>query len=359
MSMLEKKMKVLEFILCLFRKKTRMSPEKFITTPIKTIVIINNKRLGDFLFCTPAIRILKENNPSSKIVVVTSKQNSGLIGETKFIDEVFFMENKFIDAVNIGIKIRRLHPELGIIFHSKSPYDLIALTITGVSCLLKHFFGNEKKAFLNVCDGYVLGGVMPPVINDIELVKKLGFISQTSEMFFPSKISIKQTGRLQIGIQLGASGKDRFFPVTAAREVIYTLQSNYPEIEFFLFGVKQEIPLGNELTEMLDTESRNNTFNLMGKTTIKELAEQINNMTVLITPDTGCLHIATALKTKTVSLFVQRQTNASVPQQDPDKHIVLYASDYLQEKLMLNDRSKIAAIPANEIVKSVTTLISE
>lgn len=357
MSMFEKKMQVLELILCLFRKTNRIPPHVFGSNSIKNIVIINNKRLGDFLFCTPAIRAIKEQSPKSNIIVVTSKQNAGLIGETEFIDEVYFMENSFSDAIKVGRKLHSRRPEVGIVFHSKSPYDLIALTITGAYCLLKHYFGNERKVLLNVCDSYVFGGGLPPVINDLELVKKLGFVSEAPEMFFPSKVPAKKTQKLRVGIQLGASGKDRFFPAKTASEVVQIIITEHPEMEFYLFGVQQEAVLGDELSEMLDMGSKSNVFNLIGKTSINQLAEEINNVAVLITPDTGCLHIATALKTKTVSLFVQRQKNASVPQQDPEKHRVLYAADYSRPDNAFNDGSRLASIPAEKIVESVMVLM--
>ncbi|MBA1060985.1 glycosyltransferase family 9 protein, partial [Escherichia coli] len=87
----------------------------------------------------------------------------------------------------------------------------------------------------------------------------------------------------------------------------------------------------------------------IGKTTLHELAILINNFTVLITPDTGCLHIATALQTKTVSLFTEKQQKASIPQQDTELHQVLYASDYVLER-NANNKSKLTPIPTSEIV---------
>jgi ADP-heptose:LPS heptosyltransferase len=357
--MFEKKMKILGFILCSLRKKKRMPPETYIDKTIENIIVINNKRLGDFLFCTPAIKAIKEKNPKSKIIVITSKQNSGLIGETDFIDEVCFMGNTIYDALVLGRKLRSYNPEVGIVFHSKTPYDLIALTMAGVTCILKHYFGNERKVLLNVCDGYILGGTMPPVINDLELIKKLGFSSLAPEMFFPSKLSAKKTQHLKIGIQLGASGKDRFFPAKTAANVIHRLLSIYPQMEFYLLGVKQESALGNDLLNSLTEDSKCNVIDLIGQTSILQLAENINDMAVLITPDTGCLHIATALKTKTVSLFVKRQKNASIPQQDFEKHNVLYACDYSQLNKKERDDSLIASIPAEEIVKSVMVLIDK
>ncbi|KJL78167.1 hypothetical protein SS61_25135 [Enterobacter hormaechei subsp. steigerwaltii] len=57
------KMKALEVVVNLFRKRVRVSPDKINFSKVKTVVVLNNKRLGDFLFCTPAIKALKDANP--------------------------------------------------------------------------------------------------------------------------------------------------------------------------------------------------------------------------------------------------------------------------------------------------------
>lgn len=357
MSTFERKMKLLGGILNFFRKKNRISPSKIHVPKIKTIIIINNKRLGDFLFSTPAIRALREANPSANIVVITSKQNAGMFGKNPFFDKVIFMENCLKDAVKTGMELRSLQPELGIIFHSKCPYDFIALTISGVQCLMKHYFGNERKVLLTVCDNYVLGGNLPPVQNDLMLIEKLNVKSSNKDMFFPAPVSNKQEPtHFKIGLQLGASKADRYFPISTASELISNIYAFEPECEFHLIGTPQEVMLGDKLIDIVKDECKTNIVNHIGKTNLHQLAEIINNLSILITPDTGSLHIATALKTKTVSLFYLKQSNANTPQQDDHLHRVLYASDYSNENQSLNETSKLSPIPARAMIDAVTQL---
>ncbi|WP_067703292.1 glycosyltransferase family 9 protein [Erwinia sp. ErVv1] len=358
MSSFEKKMVVLGWVLNLVRKKPRSIITEREAAMAQSIVIINNKRLGDFLFCTPAIRALREKNPSAKITVITSQQNSDLIGDNPYIDEVLFMGDSFKEAIRMGKILRTMKPDLGIIFHSKLPYDIIALTVADTKCILKHYFGNEKKVLIDVCDAVVIGGEKPPVMNDLELIEKIGITNNNTEMFFPYPLPPKKTESLSVGIQLGASGKNRFFPEEVAVDMVSEINATYPGCEFHLIGSTQEKSLGESFTQKINENCKARLTNHIGATSISQLAEIINNFTVLVTPDTGCLHIATALKTKTVSLFLIRSPGASIPQQDNANHHVLYASDYADFSNIKEGESALKCIPTREIIDGVLYMMT-
>ncbi|MBF4111380.1 glycosyltransferase family 9 protein [Enterobacter cloacae] len=351
------KMKALEVIANLFRKRHRVSPEKLNFPQVKTIVILNNKRLGDFLFCTPAIKALKDANPNVRIIAVTSHGNKDLIIECPYIDEVRYMADNMKEAIRVGIELRKVNPELGIIFHSKCPYDIVAMMLSGVSCLMKHYFGNERKVLTKACDAVVYGGVYPPVQNDLSLVKMLGIKTEGKTMFYPSYVVEKINKGLNVGIQLGASAPGRYFPAHIAAQVVGEISKDYPQCTFHLIGAKSEITLSKEFYEALNPEIAGKIVNHIGETTLRELASLVNNFTVLITPDTGCLHIATALQTKTVSLFTVKQQKASIPQQDTELHHVLYASDYASNDNG-NNENNLSSIPPEEIVAATIRALS-
>lgn len=351
------KMKALEAMVSLFRKRVRVSPSELNFPQVKTVVVMNNKRLGDFLFCTPSIKALKDASPNVKIIAVTSHANKDLIIDCPYIDEVRYMGENMKEAIRVGKELRKVAPELGIIFHSKCPYDIVVMTLAGVSCLMKHYFGNERKVLTKACDGIIMGGVYPPVQNDLSLVKMLGVETAGKTMFYPSDVGEKIKKGLNVGIQLGASASDRYFPAQIAAQVVDSISKDYPQCTFHLIGTKGEINLSKEFYKVLRPELVGKVVNHIGKTSLRELASLVNNFTVLITPDTGCLHIATALKTKTVSLFTVKQQKASIPQQDTELHQVLYASDYVGNEISGN-KSKLSCIPSQEIIAATIRALS-
>jgi len=74
---------------------------------------------------------------------------------------------------------------------------------------------------------------------------------------------------------------------------------------------------------MKEVKSRNSIINVCCKTSITELADTINNLDLLITNDTGALHLAIALKVPTISLFGPTDHKEFGPYQDTEIHTVI------------------------------------
>ncbi|WP_231963274.1 glycosyltransferase family 9 protein [Pantoea ananatis] len=61
---------------------------------LKSIAIISNTALGDFLFNTPSIRAIKERWPNAKITLVILKRNHPLVEGSNIFDEVLYWGGK-------------------------------------------------------------------------------------------------------------------------------------------------------------------------------------------------------------------------------------------------------------------------
>jgi len=64
-------------------------------------------------------------------------------------------------------------------------------------------------------------------------------------------------------------------------------------------------------------------INLCGDSSIQELSGILNDLDLLITNDTGTLHLAVALQKKTVSLFGPTNSKVFGPYQDTQLHEVI------------------------------------
>ena len=72
----------------------------------------------------------------------------------------------------------------------------------------------------------------------------------------------------------------------------------------WLLGTKAEASLGEALSEGLTPAQRERVVNLQGRTNLLELAARLRLAHLLISGDTGTLHLAAALGTRTVGLFL-------------------------------------------------------
>ena len=71
------------------------------------------------------------------------------------------------------------------------------------------------------------------------------------------------------------------------------------ECEWLLFGTQRDKPVGEEITRHLE----GSFTDLIGKTTLAELIASLSECRLLVTNDTGTMHLAAFLGIPTVSIF--------------------------------------------------------
>jgi len=131
--------------------------------------------------------------------------------------------------------------------------------------------------------------------------------------FINDSLSIDSTaGKLQIygftksknkilGINPGASygSAKRWYPQEFAK-VASNLSSEY---DIVIFGSPNETDIASDIEKELIGFGVKNYKNLAGNTTIAELIDQISNLGLFITGDSGPMHVAAAFQVPTVTIF--------------------------------------------------------
>jgi ADP-heptose:LPS heptosyltransferase len=82
----------------------------------------------------------------------------------------------------------------------------------------------------------------------------------------------------------------------------------------------------------------------------------IKNLDILVTGDTGPLHLAVALKIKTVSLFVTANPKHTGPYQDHQLHEVLHVP--LNNQNALNLEQPLSAISVDQVLRNIKKLLA-
>lgn len=95
----------------------------------------------------------------------------------------------------------------------------------------------------------------------------------------------------------------------------------------------------------------------IGKTTLPQLLAVMSNMQVLVTGDTGPLHLAIALKTPTVSLFVTANPQHTGPYQNSELHQVMYVPVDEQKLNAAQRQQPLSIITENEVFEKVTNAL--
>lgn len=275
--------------------------------PHKKILVVLAARLGDTIFCTPAIHFLKQKFPSLQIdALVLSKIAAEVLANNPAVENVFLATEK-----EECKKIAEQY-SLVICLHNDATNRRYILELTNECWLAPEFVADLTKH--------------PSQLKLNFLQKKLAIEPlPESERFFlypqskdQEKIAnlLKEQGiefgrhRL-IGCHLGCHGlarrslrlkfwrrwdHDKVWSHNNYLKLIRRLHASDPNIRVVLTGTKNEIILGNKL---LRKEKR--CISLIDKTSVQEMAALMPHLKVFITGDTGPLHIAC---TNSVSLVV-------------------------------------------------------
>jgi len=106
-------------------------------------------------------------------------------------------------------------------------------------------------------------------------------------------------GELRIGLQLGANSPLRRWPVASFAETARRIAALLP-VKFLLFGSKEEAPLAMEFIASAGV----NSLDLTGKTAIDDLAREVDRCRLVISGDTGTIHLAAMRGIPSIGVFL-------------------------------------------------------
>lgn len=107
-----------------------------------------------------------------------------------------------------------------------------------------------------------------------------------------------------IGVVLSGRESRRSLPVETLSRIAATKAASSKASAIHLLGSKAEEDAGKRVVKSLPKHLQDKTVNLAGKTDWKALADLVTDLDMLITPDTGTMHLAAHLGTPTLAFFL-------------------------------------------------------
>jgi lipopolysaccharide heptosyltransferase II len=121
-----------------------------------------------------------------------------------------------------------------------------------------------------------------------------------SPVAVPLPASGRSPGRIRIGLCPGAEyGSAKRWPAENFTEVANEIFDRGIDAEWVLFGVASEVAIG----EMIEDKLKGICANLIGKTTLAQAIAEIQTCRVMLTNDTGTMHLAAHLGVPSVAIF--------------------------------------------------------
>jgi heptosyltransferase-2 len=255
-------------------------------------LIIRFSSIGDIILTTPVIRMLKKQFPHSEIHYVTKQSNALLVNNNPYIDKVHLLEDSLHNLID---KLKQESYDFIIDLHRNFRSLIIKI------CLGKKSFSFSKLNFRKWLLVNFKKDCLPNVhIVDryLDTLKKFKVESDNNglDFFIPSDIDIGQINHINeayVVLVLGANHYTKRMPFD---KLVYL--SNSIDKQLIALGGNAESDIGKKLS----IES-SNVLNLCGKLDIYQSAKVLQNASLVITGDTGLMHISSALKKNIISVW--------------------------------------------------------
>ena len=259
-------------------------------------LIIRFSSIGDIILTTPVIRCLKKQVPGAVVHMVTRHKFKGILEANPYIDKLHLL------PASLDETIRELKEE---------SFDYVIDLHHNIRTLkVKRALGVKSFSFnkLNI-EKFIYTSfkvnVLPPihiVDRSLDTVKSFGVKNDGEglDYFIPEKDKLKESDLplphqlAYVGVVIGAALATKKLPVTKLKELCQNL--DFPIV---LLGGPEDKQTGDEIS-LTDPEK---IYNSCGKFNLNESAGLVKKAKLIITHDTGLMHIAAAFKKPIISIW--------------------------------------------------------
>lgn len=260
------------------------------------LLIIRFSSIGDIVLTTPVLRCIRRQYPDAEIHFLVKQSFKPVIAHNPYINVIHTLDNDLNENIEALKKIRfdyiiDLHRNLRTM-RVKKGLDAPSLTFDKLN-FRKWLYVNFKWNVMpdkSIVDRYFEGLKKLQLKND----------GQGLDYFIPDQLQTKQddipmghwTGF--VGCVIGGSYFTKKFPVEKWKEFVQ--QCPFPII---LLGGPEDRDEGNEIAATDNAK----VYNACGKFNLTESADLVKRAKVIVTNDTGLMHIAAAYKKPIISLW--------------------------------------------------------
>ena len=262
---------------------------------IKKLLIIRTGAIGDVVHTTALYRAIKKQYPETQIHYMTSELIKPLLEEDKALEKVITIDSKFKIFSDYTKNLAKIIKE--------EHYDAVINLQPSLKIKYLVFLSGIKKQTIyrknfklhSVTNFWETGKKFFP---DIEEEKELKLFLPSESIEF-ARNKTKELKRPLIIINAGgvlSKRQGRTYPVEKWTELGNKLQETY-QGTVILTGAKEDKKILEPLNNI------KNSINLIGELSLANSCAIIKEADLMLSGDSGPLHIATALGVKSVGLY--------------------------------------------------------
>lgn len=284
---------------------------------ICSILLIRPGGIGDAVLLAPAIHLIKTNYPKAHVTILVEQRNAGVFSLILDVDKVLCYDRP-------SEFFRALSGRYNIAIDTEQWYRLSAVVARLVLAPIKiGFESNERRRMFTHPIPYSHDDY--EAVSFAHLLEPLGIEAGAVEMGAPF-LSVPDAVSGKAGVLLELFQNEPFvvvFPGASIPERRWGADRFRGVAELLsVFGVKIVVVGGKEDRQQGEVIVGGGLgLNLAGLTSLPETAAVIQKSALLVSGDSGVLHIAVGLGVPTVSLFGPGRAKKWAPR--GDHHIVI------------------------------------
>ena len=282
----------------------------------RNILVFQLARFGDLVQTWPLLSRLRQAYPGARLTLLADQHLLPLQAMGPRMDEVLGFDFQAITS-----QVAHHWPEgyqavEGFLRDLQArKFDLVFnLNFSRLSLLLTHLLGAPARGYLPVAGGreffrepwlaWICSLVHARRFNRFHLTDVFRHLAPepATALTGPGPPALRREAPV-IALQLATRHERRTWPLTHFTRLAQYLADRL-EARVLLLGTAAEQVLGEQLRAALPPALKERVINLQGKTGLTALAEQLKETHLVVSGDTGTLHLATAMGVPTLALFL-------------------------------------------------------
>lgn len=287
----------------------------------RRILVTRTDRMGDVLLTTPVLKALRMHYPTSYIAMMVGQHARDLVEGNPCVDEVILLDKDkkhkgFWGTLALADALKKKGFDLAIVFHPTVRVHLVCF-LAGI----KERLGYDRKG------AYFLTRTVPhkkqeglrhEVEYNFDLLKYLGIMEVEHELTMPVNARSEQmveeyltqagvdADDLLVAVHPTAGCRSRCWPTVKFAELIDRL-SCLAAVKVIVVSDKVQRAVAQQVMR-LATRSH---IDGVGQFNLSELASLFKRCALVVSNDSGPVHMAVAVKTPVISIFGRNQPGLS------------------------------------------------
>jgi lipopolysaccharide heptosyltransferase II len=317
------------------------------------VLIRSSNWLGDAVMSVPAVRAIKNGRPDAQVTVAAPAKIALMWKLIPEVDAIIPLPNGSLLST-VQLLWQRSHFDVAILF----PNSLRVALESRLSGIPRRvgYRGHWRKWLLNqtVPEARKPGPPEHHSLRFLRIAGGCGAETPNPQRSSGNQLSTINYQHLKIGLCPGAEygPAKRWLPERFA-EVAAKISAQ-SSAQWILFGTKNDAAIGDQIAAAIG----DHCVNRIGRTTLDELIDELRRCSLLLTNDTGTMHLAALLGVPVVAIFGSTEPRLTGPLGNGHvilRHHVECSPCFLRQCPI--DFRCMKAVSAEEVVDAVLSIV--